>query len=459
MILTKSKNYNINYLAKVVNIKSFTKHPDPEVTKLKVAHVDGYNIIVGIDEQPGLFIYFPMMSEINPHILEYCNLYEKPELNKDNSKKGFFGSKGKVKGIKLRGLVSEGFLLPATSLINFCVDSFQKELELTPNTEFDSIEDNGKTMWVNRKYTTSQDIKSVNRKENKLNSKVKRFDRLREDQFRYHYETAIIKKIPNALNPNDIVHISSKWHGTSGITAKVLCHKKLSWKEKIAKWLTGYSFDVYDIVYSSRKVIKNRYYNPKVNSGFYNSNPWYYATEELKPFLVNGMTIYYEIVGYLPDGKFIQKGYDYGCTPSTSQYKLGEQFKIYVYRITMTNVDGVVSEFTPLQVISWCNNTGLLGINTLYYGYVRDLYGYPTKEEEESEDFNYSNWIIDKMANDSRFYMEQNSPDCNNKVPHEGIVIKKEGSWSSAFKLKCWVFLNKESKDLDKGETNIEDNQ
>ncbi len=96
MELTKSKNYEINYLAKVVDIKSFTRHPNPEVTKLKVAHVDGYNIIVEIDEKPGLFIYFPMLSEINPHILEYCNLYEKAELNKDNTKKGFFGSNGNL---------------------------------------------------------------------------------------------------------------------------------------------------------------------------------------------------------------------------------------------------------------------------------------------------------------------------------------------------------------------------
>lgn len=436
MILIKSKDYNENYLAKVVNIKTFTKHPDPEVTKLKVAHVDGYNIIVGIDEQPGLFIYFPMLSEINPNILKYCNLYEKSELNQDNTKKGFFGSNGKVKGIKLRGLVSKGFLLPATSLNNFFIDSFQKEVELIDGTEFDSLEYLGKTMWINRKYTNKH-IENHTERSSKPKFKVKRFDKLREDQFRFHYETAIIKKVPNALSPNDVVHISSKWHGTSGIT--------------------GHNFDIYDVVYASRKIIKNRYYNSNVTNGFYNSDPWYYATEELKPVLVNGMTIYYEIVGYLPDGKFIQKGYDYGCTPSTSQYKLGEQFKIYIYRITMTNVDGVVTEFTPLQVNNWCEKNGLLGINTLYYGYVRDLYGTP--ENEKSEDFNYSAWVIDKMANDSRFYMEQNSPDCANKVPHEGIVIKKEGSWSSAFKLKSWNFLNKESKDLEKGETNIEDNQ
>lgn len=456
MELTKSKNYNINYLAKIVNIQSFSSHPNKEVTKLKVAHVNGYNIIVGIDEKPGLFIYFPMLSEINPNILAYCNLYEKSDLNKDNTKKGFFSSNGKVKGIKLKGLVSEGFLLPLASFKDFCSDNFQRTPEFVNNTEFDYLEDNGKKMWINRKFV----VKPTNQYKSKTSKPVKSvkgFDKLREDQFKFHYDTQIIKRVPDALYPTDIIHISSKWHGTSAITAKVLCHKKLNWREKIAKFLTGHSFDTYDVIYSSRRVIKNRYY--KKSNGFYNSDPWYYAAEALKKFMPKGMTLYYEIVGYLPDGKEIQKGYDYGCAPSNRIYVLGKQYKIYIYRITMTNVDGMVSEFTPLQVIAWCNLNNLLGIDTLYYGYVKDLYGNPSKEEEDSEEFNYNNWIIEKMSNDSRFYMEQNSPDCKHKVPHEGIVIKKEGSWSSAFKLKTFAFLNKEQKDLDKGESNIEDNQ
>ncbi len=55
MQLIQSKKFESNYYAKLVNIKTFTKHPNPEVTKLKVAHVDGYNIIVGIDEQPDFY--------------------------------------------------------------------------------------------------------------------------------------------------------------------------------------------------------------------------------------------------------------------------------------------------------------------------------------------------------------------------------------------------------------------
>ena len=53
--------------------------------------------------------------------------------------------------------------------------------------------------------------------------------------------------------------------------------------------------------------------------------------------------------------------------------------------------------------------------------------------------------------------MEKNSPDCNNPVPHEGIVIKKEDMHSAAFKLKTFSFLSGEMKLMDAGESNMED--
>lgn len=57
MKFIKSKNANINYLAKIIDIKTFTPHPDPETTKLKLAHVDGS---IGLqkrkNKQPGFYI-------------------------------------------------------------------------------------------------------------------------------------------------------------------------------------------------------------------------------------------------------------------------------------------------------------------------------------------------------------------------------------------------------------------
>lgn len=65
---------------------------------------------------------------------------------------------------------------------------------------------------------------------------------------------------------------------------------------------------------------------------------------------------------------------------------------------------------------------------------------------------------MERLANDKAFHMERTSPTCDNKVPHEGIVIKIENMKSEAFKLKCFNFLDKEGKALDNGEEDMEDN-
>ena len=174
--------------------------------------------------------------------------------------------------------------------------------------------------------------------------------------------------------------------------------------------------------------------------------------------MTKGMTIYYEIVGFTDNGSYIQKNYDYGCVPpkQDESYTVGKHYKIYVYRITLTNVDGCIYELSTQEVQrivkSW-NVDGVLPVIQLYYGKADSLY----KKDENLED-DWSSWFMEKMANDKNFFMEELSPDCINKVPHEGIVIKKETGRSEAWKLKCFKFLNKEQKELDKGESNIEDN-
>lgn len=119
--------------------------------------------------------------------------------------------------------------------------------------------------------------------------------------------------------------------------------------------------------------------------------------------------------------------------------------------MTVTNVDGVVHEFSAREVQQWCARVGLTPVDEWYYGIAMDLYPDLNELEHWNENF------MQKLANDTRFYMERNSPSCDNKVPHEGIVIKIENMKSEAFKLKCFKFLDKEGKELDKGETNIED--
>ena len=464
MKLQISKNANQNYLSKIVNIQEFIKHPDPKVERIKCAVVDGFIITVGIDSEPGLYVYFPVLSQINPQLLQYLNLYRNKSLNKDPEKTGYFEDKGVVKAINLRGVKSEGFLMPLVDLDNFLIDSINIGLgDTSPNTEFDEVEHAGKSFWISKKYIVPVTRTPGAPGSSKERKKKKGLNKIIDEQFRFHYDTTLIKKCPHVIHPDDIIHISSKWHGTSGISAYVLCHKKLTFCERIAKWLTGNPFDIYDYVYSSRTVIKNQYYNKNVTDGYYGCDVWKYADDYIKPFLVKGMTIYYEIVGYLPNGGWIQKNYDYGCEPPTQvtdpatgetivQYKQGKHFKVLVYRITLTNVDGQVHEFSAHEVQTWCKQRNLLCAIEYYYGYAFGLY------PELEVDGGWSENFLQMLANDKSFNMEQNSPECINKVPHEGLVIKIENMKSEAFKLKCFKFLGIEQDAALAGESNIEDN-
>lgn len=445
MKLIKGKKANENYLAKVVNIQIFKKHSDPEVTKLKCATIDGFNMIISIDAEPGLYIYFPTACCINPNLLSYNNLFRHKELNNNPEKTGLFEDNGKVKTVKLRGELSEGFIMPAIEFTNWITAETNKEIELIEGIEFDTVEHEGKTFWVNKKYVVKR-TQGTSGGSSKAKHKIKKtLDKIIPSQFRFHYETVLIKKCPNVIQPDDLISITSKIHGTSHISAYIKCHKELTWKEKLAKWLTGNPFDIYDYIYASRSVIKNRYYNPNVSEGFYGCNTWKYADEYLRPYLQKGMTIYAEIVGYNPTGTYIQKGYDYGCISpkygNTIDYKPEIHFKVRPYRITLTNVDGEIHEFSAREVQQYCKSVGLIPVTELYYGYARDLYPDLNETQHWQENF------LERLANDKNFYMECNSPSCKNNVPHEGLVIKKEDSLSHAWKLKCFKFLDKSQKD------------
>ena len=450
MKLIKSTKANINYLAKVVDINSFLPHPNAE--RMKIAQVGGYKVCVGIDEPTGRYIYFPVNSEINPHLLSYCNLYRHTEKNANTEKAGFFNDNGRVTAIKLRGFPSEGFLLPYEQLENFIVDTLNLKLINTENnTDFDVAVEGSKEFWICKKYIIVHNISSEQSSSNKRQKKVSRFNKVIDTQFKFHYDTVRIQNDKWAIRPNDLISITEKIHGTSGISAYVLCKKKPTLINKIKK-LFGDSGTEYDYLYASRSVIKNatETTNP---GGYYGCNIWAEADKIIKPYLQKGMTIYYEIVGFLPTGKYIQKNYDYECTsPEKGEpFTHEKHFKVRVYRITMTNVDGYVHEFSAKEVQEWCKTNNLIPVTEYYYGYAKDLYNIPIND-------NWTDVFWDTMANDKNFYMECNSPSCINKVPHEGLVIKKEDMRSRAWKLKCFAFLNGEQKELDAGIENIEDN-
>lgn len=368
-----------------------------------------------------------------------------------------FEDNGRVKAIRLRGELSEGFIIPVTVLQNYILSVTNKELEnIKEGTEFNTVEHDGKEFWISKKYLSKRSYSNGSRTPGGKSKKLpKGLDKIIDNQFRFHYDTLLIKKCPFVLNPDALIHLSSKIHGTSGISAHVLCRRPLTTIEKILSFLRLSPKEQiqYDYIYSSRTVVKNKYYNKEVGAGYYGCDVWAEADKLVKPHLAKGETAYYEIVGFLPTGQYIQKGYDYGCVPpkSEEEYTPEKHFKVRIYRVTSTNVDGQVFEYSTQQVKQWCAKNGLIPVTEYYYGKAGDLYPELDSTEHWNENF------LNKLANDANFNMEKNSPECTNKVPHEGVVIKIEDGLSRAFKLKCFKFLNKEQEALDKGEENIED--
>lgn len=477
MQLTQSPKFNRNYAAKIIEIKDFVKHPNPKCERLKCCTVDGYSIAVSIDTNPGTYVYFPIECAIDNQFLAANNLFRDKEKNQDKDKAGFFEDNCRVKIIKLQGYPSEGFIIPITSLYTWLtyIGKSQKVInKLTPGIEFDSVDG----IIVCRKYVPKVTLTPGQPKEGgKITKKQKGVNKVIDTQFRFHYDTTLIKKCPNVIHPDDIISITAKVHGTSGISAYVLCARDISRATKVSTWINNHIMNPvlkflrlgsnhteilaqdYDYLWSSRSVVKNPYYNTTVNGGFYGVDVWKYADDVVRPHLQKGMTAYYEIIGYLPNGGAIQKlggkAFDYGFEPPCIQsdyapYKYGKNFGIQIYRLTYTNPDGRVFEFSARQVQQWCNKEGLKPVEECYYGYAKDLYPDLNVSEHWNENF------LQRLASDKRFFMECESPTCNNKVPHEGLVIKIENSLSEAYKLKCIKFLEGESKSLDKGEVDIE---
>ena len=422
---------NPNYAATVVKISNII--PLENCDNVVATMIMGNQVIVSKDTKINdVGLFFPVECELSSKYLSNNNLYRHSELNVDKNKKGYFEDNGRIRCVKFRGYNSEGLFMPIQSL------DFITTVYPNIGQTFDELND----IEICKKYEIVRRTVGVNN--------VRKIDRkyqskLVENQFRLHDDTEQLYRNLYKLYPSQIISITYKLHGTSFISSKVLCKKPLKWYEKALKSLGVDVVDTqYDYLYASRKVIKNAELNSG-NSHFYGEDIWGLADAKVREFLQDGMTIYGEIVGYLPSGGAIQKDYDYGCAHNT--------FEIYIYRITYTNTSGKVFEFSAKQVQDWCKTTGLNAVSQLYYGYASDLYTLLTGLDVEDD---LDDWRINFLKALKKQYNEADCFMCSNKVPEEGVVLRIEKNKFEAYKVKSVRFLERETKLLDKGEVDIE---
>lgn len=453
--LTTSENMSHEYCCTIVKIGEIK--PIEGADKIVQTEVEGRTIVIGKDEvkEGDIMFYVSNECELNKDFLYVNNLYDDPSLNKDPEKKGYINKRGRVRMIKLRGVYSMGFLFPVEAMKNFfpAFNIETEQLQERVGVDFDTVDG---TLFV-KAYVPPMPEPNVRLTKEQRRAKRLSFDRMIPGQFALHYDTKQLNREISKLRSNDIVSISVKCHGTSGIFANVLCLQP-RWGgiySKIFNYLPKFlqfTKKDYGVIYSSRTVIKNKTINPKVNGGFYNTDVWGEYYELLKDVIPAGITIYGEILGYLSGStRMIQKNYDYGCNP-------GEN-KLMIYRVTKTEEDGSKKEYNINEVITFTlkiqdslqeigkDPKKIFMIPLLYHGKLTDLYPEidPTNCWHEN--------VLEAMKNDvEHFGMEKKEPLCRNKVPREGICLRiDDDPVVECFKLKAESFLMSESKMIDEG--------
>jgi hypothetical protein len=426
-----------NYCCTVVEINNLHVIEGADFIQRTVIY--GNNVIIGKDIKKGdKMLYFNSGTKLNPEFCKVNNLYSNTEYNIDpTAKKGYLSYKQhRVKAIKIKDVISDGFLLPLTSIekiINVNLADFKVGDTFTG---IDNIN-------ICEKY-----IVTSPRNSNPGGHKpaVNKFNRIVDNQFYLHNDTGNLRRNIHKINPDDIIGIHYKKHGTSVVFANIPTRRPLKWYEKLLQKL-GIKIDniVYDIIYSSRSVIKNKHINPKTNEGFYSKDIWGIVAKEIGHLIPKNWTLYGEILGYLPSGGFIQKGYDYSCKVS--------EHKFYVYKISVVNSDGKVIYLTDKQIEEYCEKVGLLYKDTfIYYGKAKNLYDL---EGRGDDSFSLNLWRNQFMNYLETKHNEKDCYMCVNKVPEEGIVLRVEKLESyEAYKLKSKRFLLMESEAQEKEEIN-----
>jgi hypothetical protein len=378
----------------------------------------------------------------------------KPIVDKAKVLCGFFNKYGRVRCITLKNTPSFGFLFEIDSMAKFNPGIKDVNLEEYLNQDFDTVDG---VLFV-KAYVPPVKPENVRKsRDAKRNKKLSRFDRMVEGEFSFHYDTTQLAKNMSLMDPDKVVTISVKRHGTSIIIGKVHVKNPLpmAWPKKMwnklidlinlpekIKFKYDYTVD-FGPVYSSRTVIKNRYINEEVTGGYYNVDIWSEYGELIYPYLDNGMTIYGEICGYLTGCQsMIQKQYAYEC--------LEGENNLMVYRISTMDEEGHKHEWNVQDVYDWTvklidrmkeandeNWKRIHPIDILYHGTLGDLY----PEVDESDHWHEN--VLEKMKNDKEhFGMEDYEPLCKyNKVPREGIVLRiDDDPINEAFKLKTTSF-------------------
>lgn len=413
---------NPNYAAFIYEVTQ--THPLDGLDNLVGVNVGGYQALVPKTTKPGdRFVAVVAGTQISASYAMLLNLHRDASLNADKTQTGYLENNRRVKAIRLRGNASNALLLD--------INLFEADLSNERvGVEFDHIDG----VEFSRKFVvpTKGNINNGSAVVKKHKSGVT------DEFFPQHYDTPQWYRVSQEFAGKDVT-VTQKLHGTSIRFGWTLAERNLKWYERLAQRLGVKVSTVEDkFVVGSRRVIKTE----GDGDHWYSTDIWSEFAEKhgLAEALPKNVIVYGELIGWLPDGEPIQRGYTYDLPKG--------QAALYIYRVTIMTPQGVQYDLSDAAMREFVEQRGLKAVPLL-----------ASFSCAEKADGLLSDWLAertDMVFNDRMLYpwavpLSPDSP-CD-----EGVVIRAEGIRPHVAKYKFPRFYEHESAAMDKGDADIEE--
>jgi hypothetical protein len=351
----------MSYFAIVAPITVW-KHPNAD--KLQLGKICDCQVVTGLDVKSGdIMLFFPVDGQISEQFAKANDLIRRKDEN-GNNVGGMFDENRKVRCQKLRGEKSEGFAIPLTSL-SFAGDISQ----LKVGDQFDTF--NG--VAICNKYETP----ATKRAQANQQRKIRKYNKM----FPQHIDTKQFKYFSDKIKAGSVLQLTWKLHGTSGRFAYV--EEPIEYKgiKKLINKILPLKQHNWTEISGTRRVVLDL--QPSVTE-YYGGDFRERSVSSLRGKLNKNECIYFEVVGYSDLGapimppvstsklqdKTIEKQfgktmtYKYGCADG--------EHKIFVYRITHVNEDGVQIDLDWESVKKRCATLGVEHVPEVMPAFIYD---------------------------------------------------------------------------------------
>ena len=412
---------NPNYAAFIYEVTQ--THPLDGLDNLVGVNVGGYQALTSKQTQPGdLFVVLVAGTQISETYARRLNLYRDSSLNADKNQTGYLENNRRIKAIRLRGHASNALLIPFLELVG--VRGGGADLRI--GMQFDHIDG----VEFSRKFVVPTKGNTNNGPAVKVHKSG-----VTSEQFPEHYDTPQWHRVSQDFAGKDVT-VTQKLHGTSTRISWVEIDRPAKWYERLLiKAGVPVNLKEWKFIVGSRRVIKTE----GDGNHWYSTDIWseYAQTHNLAEALPKGVMVYGELIGWLPDGTPIQRGYTYNLPKG--------QAALYIYRVVVNGYDlsdAAMREFAAqrgLKVVpllaSFSRDEGVF----LLGEFLETLTDTTLSDEDE--------WA----------FIERPVPLSPDSPCDEGVVIRAEGITPKAAKFKFPRFYEFESVQADAGTTDIEE--